>query len=85
MIQQINHFPLKLRALRMLHRLNQQQLAAKTGIHRNLIVEYERGRAMPAPEQLKSLEAAFGIEFNADTESAFATLAPELGQEAGYA
>ena len=80
MIQQINNFPIKLKALRTLNRLNQQELSAKTGIHKNLIIDYERGRAIPAPEQLQVLETVFGIEFNEATESAFATLAPELGE-----
>lgn len=85
MIQQINNFPIKLKALRALNSLNQVELSAKAGIHKNLIIDYERGRAIPSQEQLKKIELALNIEFNEATEEAFARLAPELGGEVEHA
>lgn len=74
----IRNLAIKLKALRTLRSMHQRELAQKTGIHNNLIVDYEKGRAIPSPEQLRLIEEALGIQFNAETESAFAVLAPDL-------
>ena len=42
------------------------------------MVEIERGRVFPAPDQLAAIEHALGIKFDAETEAAFAVLAPNL-------
>lgn len=77
----IHNFSLKLKVLRMLHGLHQQDLAERIGVQRYAIVEIEKGRAMPSPEQLAAIEEALGIKFDEHTERAFAVLAPNLARE----
>ena len=80
--QHINHFPQKLKALRILHRMHQADLSRQTGIRRNLLVDIERGRAPPRPGPAQAaIEEAFGIQFNVAIEIAFTTLAPHLRSE----
>lgn len=74
----IPHFPLKLKTLRLLRDMHQAELCELTGISRNLIVDIERGRAIPAADQLTAIEEALGVKFDAETEAAFITLAPNL-------
>lgn len=71
-------FSNKLKALRALHDMQQKDLCEASGINRNLIVAFERGNAIPGPEQLADLEQVFGIRFNEVTDQAFTTLAPTL-------
>lgn len=74
----IPHLAVKLKVLRMLRDMHQLELSEKTGIRRNLLIDYERGRAIPGPKQLVAIESALGIKFNSSTEAAFLTLAPGL-------
>ena len=76
---QISNFHIKLKTLRMLRGIHQKELCKRTGINPNILVEYEKGRAMPSDEQLAEIEKALAIKFNDQTEAAFAILAPALG------
>ena len=68
----------KIKTLRTLHEMYQQELARKTGIHRSLLVAIEKSQVTPGPEQLEAIEAAFGLKFDDDqVKAAFATLAPQ--------
>ena len=77
---EIPNLSTKIKALRLLRGMHQKELVRLSGIHHSLIVDIERGRAIPAPEQLKKIETVLGITFNSATEAAFKTLAPELGR-----
>jgi len=76
----IPNFSIKLKAIRLLRGMPQTELCKKIGLSRPLLVSIETGRVIPGPEQLQKIELALGIEFNAETERAFAVLAPELAE-----
>jgi len=76
----IPNLSIKIKALRVLRSMSQTDLSSVACIRRELIIDYERGRAIPAQDQLQKIETALGITFNSATEAAFKTLAPELGR-----
>ena len=78
MSPQIPNLAIKLKALRLLHRIHQRDFAQSIGVPHNLMVEYEKGRAYPGPDQFSAIEDTLGIKFDDATENAFATLAPNL-------
>lgn len=76
----IPNFPIKLKALRLMHGVHQRDLARRANIHVQLLVDIEKGRAFPGPEQLTAIEQVLGVRFDEQTEAAFAVLAPQLAR-----
>lgn len=70
----IANFDLKLKALRTLHNMYQTELCERTGINRQLLVDYEQGRSFPGPAHLAAIEEALGVKFDTKTDDAFNTL-----------
>jgi transcriptional regulator with XRE-family HTH domain len=52
---------MKLRTLRQLKGLTQEQLALKSGVHQVTISRYERGMASALPRHREALEKALGV------------------------
>lgn len=54
-------FPERLRQLRVLRKLSQEDLGERTGLTYNHIGRYERGESRPSAEKLKALADALGV------------------------
>lgn len=68
----------KLRAIRALLGLTQEQVAERAALDRRDIIKFEQGIALPAPQTREALKKALGVDLDAPhIEQAFSILAGE--------
>lgn len=66
----------KLRAIRALFGLTQEQVAKKARLERRDIIKFEQNIALPTPQSKQAIEAALGIDLDAPmVDKAFQVLA----------
>jgi len=60
----------RVRALRLEHALSQQELADKSHLSRNVIIDLERGIRLARPSTVRKIAHAFGVPLSQITAAA---------------